>query len=164
MKSFFAGNNIASCFNPVDMQTAANTGDWISMKNHGRLVFVLFKGIGTAGDDPIFKLQQGQTSAGTNAKDLLFTTIFKKVGVLTAIGQFTKVTQAAATSYVDTDSAEAATIMAVEVLAEQLDSDGGFDHVQLSVADVGGNAQLGCAFVLALDPRHAYEPSLSCID
>ncbi len=164
MKSFFAGNQIASCFNPVDMQTAANTGDWIGMKNFAMLVFVLFKGIGTAGDDPIFKLQQGIGAAGASPKDLLFTTIYKKVGVLTAIGQFTKVTQAAATSYVDTDSAEAATIMGVEVLAENLDSDGGFDHVQLSVADVGGNAQLGCAFVLGLNPRHAVEPSLSCID
>ena len=32
--------------------------------------------------------------------------------------------------------------------------DNGFNHIQLSVADVGGNAQLGCAFYVLFDPRY----------
>ncbi len=162
--NFFAGNQIQSCFDPVDLHTADNTGDWINIANFGALVFVLFKGIGAAGEDPVFKLQQAKDNAGTGAKDLLFTTIFKKIGVQTGISQFTKITQAAATSYVDTDSAEAASIIAVEVLPEMLDSDGGFSHVQLNIADVGGTAQLGGAFVLALNPLYGGEPSHTCID
>jgi hypothetical protein len=34
-----------------------------------------------------------------------------------------------------------------------LDSDGGFTHIQLSIPDVGGNAQLGAAFYIMLNPR-----------
>ncbi len=144
--------DITSAFVPVDMQTAANSGDWVNLKSYDRVLAVLFKAIGTAGDDPIFKLQQATDNTGAGAKDLTFTTIWKKVGTLTGIAAWTKITQAAATSYVDTDSAEAQTIMAVEIRSEDLDAANNFTHVQLSVADVGGNAQLGCGFYIMLNP------------
>ena len=64
-------------------------------------------------------------------------------------------TQTAATTYTDAASAEAESITAVEISSEDLDVDNSFSHVQLSVADVGGNAQLGCGFYLMPDPRHA---------
>lgn len=165
-KGFLEGcHQIAAAFVPVDMQAGANNGDWVNMANYQRVLAVLFKAAGTAGDDPIFKLQQAKDAAGTGAKDLLFTTIYSKVGAaLTALGQFTKITQAAATSYTDATSAEAQAIIAVEVLAEQLDSDGGFTHIQLSVADVGGNAQLGCGFYIGCCPTYEVEPSLTMID
>lgn len=154
-EKFLQTANIVSAFVPVDMQTAANDGDWVSLANYQRCVAVLFKGIGTAGDDPVFKLQQATSAAGAGAKDLLFDVIYKKVGTQTGIGTFTRTTQSAATSYVDATSAEAQAIIAVEIDAEDLDVDGGFKFVQLSVADVGGNAQLGCGFYLMLDPRDA---------
>ena len=152
MQKFLEGANIVSAFVPVDMQTAANDGDWVNLTKWGRVVCVLFKGIGTAGDDPIFKLQQAKDAAGGSAKDLTFTDIWKKVGTQTGIANFTKATQAAATSHTDAVSAEAQGIFAVEIKASDLDSAGGFTHVQLSVADVGGNAQLGCGFYIMLDP------------
>jgi hypothetical protein len=61
---------------------------------------VLFhKGIGTAGDDPTLTILQGTDVAfGTN-KALNFTTIYTKQDLtqLSDVGQWTKVTQAAAT-------------------------------------------------------------------
>lgn len=160
---FFAGNQIVSAFIPVDMQTAANAGDWVSLKNHNRAVCVLFKAVGTAGDDPVFKLQQAKDNAGGSAKDLNFSVIFKKIGDQTAAGQnkFTRATQTAATSHTDAVSAEAAAIMAVEVDASELDVANGFNHIQLSVADIGANAQLGAAFYLLMEPRYGEEPSVT---
>jgi hypothetical protein len=152
---------IAAGFGPVDMNTAANNGDWVSMKNYQHLTVLFFKGVGTAGDDPILKLQQAKDVAGDSVKDLLFTEIFVKAGTLTSIGEFTKVTQAAATQYTNATHAEVAAIYAVEIDAEMLDSDGGFDCVQASVADVSGgaNPQLGALLYILSEPRHTPPPS-----
>lgn len=150
---FLETADIVAAIIPVDLQTGANNGDWVNLQNYGRCVAVLFKGIGTAGDDPVFTLKQATDNAGTGVKDLTFTTIYKKVGTQTSIAAFTKATQSAAASHTDTVSAEAQAIMAVEIRAEDLDADGGFTHVQLSIPDVGGNAQLGCGFYIMLDPR-----------
>ncbi len=150
---FLEQADIVAAFVPVDMSAAANDGDWVNLKNFGRCVAVLFGAAGTAGQDPIFKLQQATDSAGAGAKDLLFTTIDAKVGALAGVAGFTKVTQAAATSYTDPVSAETQKIIAVEIRAEDLDVAGGFTHIQLSVADVGAAAQLGAGFYIMLDPR-----------
>ena len=160
---FFEEAQIVSAFVPVDMQTGANDGDWVNLKNWRRCVAVLFKGIGTAGQDPIFKLQQAKDNAGGSAKDLDFTTISSKVGTQTGIAAFTRTTQTADTSYTDDESAEAQAIIAVEVNADELDVNGGFTHIQLSIADVGGAAQLGCAFYVLCDPRHGGDSVPSAI-
>lgn len=147
---------ISSCFVPVDMQAAANTGDWFNMGPFRKVIAVLFKAAGTAGDDPVITLEQATSNAGAGNKALNFTTIYSKVGTLTGVGTFTKVTQAAANTYTDATSAEAQAIIAIEIDASDLDVANGFTHIQMSVADVGGNAQLGCAFYLGL-PRIAQD-------
>lgn len=146
--------NIEAAFVPVDMQAGANAGDWVNMALYTTCIAVLFKAAGTAGDDPIFKLQQAQAADGTGAKDLLFSVIYKKVGTLASVATFTRTEQTAATSHTDAVSAEAQGIFAVEVNAEDLDINNGFTYVQLSVADIGTNAQLGCAFYLMMNPRY----------
>ena len=150
---------IVSAFVPVDMQAAANNGDWVSLKNYGRVAVVLFKAAGTAGDDPIFTLRQATAVDGSGAKALNFTRIDSKVGTLTAVGTFTKNTQTAANIYTDTVSAEAQAIMVVDIGPEHLDVANGFDCVQLQIPDVGGNAQLGCGFYILYDPRYAGQAS-----
>ena len=152
-EQFFQTANIVSAFVPVDMKTGANTGDWVSLADYHRCVAVLFKAAGTAGDDPVFRLQQARDNIGSGVKDLNFTTVYSKVGTQTGIASFTRTTQTAATSYTDATSAENQALIAVEINAADLDVNGGFTHVLLSVADVGVNAQLGCAFYLMLDPR-----------
>jgi hypothetical protein len=146
---------IVAGFGPVDMQTAANDGDWVSLKNYNHVAVVLFKAAGTAGDDPTLTLEQATGVAGTGAKALTFTTIHTKQGTLTSVGTFTKVTQAAAATYTDATSAEVAAIWVVEFDAQDLDVEGGFDCIRARVADVGGNAQLGCLFYLLSEPRYS---------
>lgn len=145
---------IVSAIVPVDLQAAANNGDWVSLKNYGRCAIVLFKAAGTAGDDPVFTLRQATDVSGTGAKELTFTRIDSKVGTQTAVGTFTKATQAAANTYTDAVSAEAQAIMVVDIKAEDLDVANDFDCIQLQIPDVGSNAQLGCALYLLHEPRY----------
>lgn len=155
---------IASGFVPVDLQTAANEGDWVSLANYGHLAVVFFKAAGTAGDDPVLTLQQATDVAGSGAADLTFTTIHTKQGAaLTAVGQYTEVTQSAATSYTDATSAELQAIWIVEIQPEDLNRDDGFHCVRATVADVGGNAQLGCLLYLLSNPRYAGDELVSAI-
>lgn len=152
---FLENANIVSAFVPVNMAGAANNGDWVNLSKFGRLVAVLFKGAGTAGEDPIFTLRQATDAAGSGAKALNFTEVWEKVGAQTGIANFTRVQQTAASTYVNAASAEAEGVFAVEIRAEDLDVEGGFTHVQLQVPDVGAGAQNGCGFYVMLDPRHA---------
>lgn len=152
---------ICAAFGPVDLSAAANSGDWVSLKDFDSCAIIFFKGAGTAGDDPTLTLLQATDVAGTSSKALDFTRIDVKQGTLTALGAFTTVTQAAANTYVDLTSAESAGIYVIEIRADELDVANGFDCVQFSVADVGTNAQLGAALYLLRGSR--YNPPLSAI-
>lgn len=153
---------IAAGFVPVNMASGANDGDWVSMKFYRHLTVVLFKGAGTAGEDPTITMEQATAVAGTSAKALTFTTIYKKQGAdLFTIGQFTKVTQAAAATYTDGTLAEEQAIVLIEFNAEDLDVEGGFDCVRARVADVGNSSQIGGLLYILSGPR--YTPPQSAI-
>lgn len=153
-EKFLQQATIEAAFVPVDMSAGANNGDWVSLENYERCVVVLFGAAGTAGDDPVFKLQQATAADGTGAKDLDFTVVYEKVGTLSSVTSWTRTEQAAATSYTNAASAEAQKLIAVEVKADELDVDNDFAFLQLSVADVGTNAQVGAGFYIMLDPRY----------
>ena len=140
--------DIVPAFVPVDMQSAANNGQWVSMKNINRLVCVLFKAAGTAGDDPVLTIKQATSNAGGGAKALTFTRARTKIGAIAGTPQWTIVTQAAANTFTPTSAANPA-VIAVEIQANDLDVTNGFSYVQLSVPDTGSNAQLGTAFYIA---------------
>jgi len=151
---------IVEGFPPRDLSSGANTGDWVSLKNYKHITILFGSGVGTAGDDPTLTIQQAQDVAGTGAKALNFTTIYRKQAAtsLAAVGQWTKATQALANSYTDSDAAEQDALWAVEFDADQLDVDGGFDCVQASVADVGVNAQPGFLLYILTEPRYPSAP------
>jgi hypothetical protein len=149
--------NIASAFIPVDMAAAANDGDWVNMSLYDRCLCVLFKAAGTAGQDPVFTTRQATDNAGAGAKALNFTTIYEKVGTLTAVGVFTRVTQTAANTYTNLASAENAAIIAVEFKAAELDHSNAFNFLQMQIPDVGAAAQLGGALYLLYNARFAQQ-------
>lgn len=151
--------NIGSVIAPVDLSTAANTGDWINVSKYHDFMLVLFKGVGTAGDDPTITIEQATAAAGTGNKALKFTTLYTKQDTaLTSVGTWTEVTQAAANTYTDATSAEDQALWAIPFNTDELDIDGGFTHVQASVGDVGTNAQIGCAFIILGTPKYAGAP------
>lgn len=151
-------SQIVSGFVPVDMQSAGNDGDWVSLKNYNHVAVVFFKALGTADDDPTLTIEQATNVAGGSATGLNFTDIYVKQGaLLTAVGQWTKVTQSAASSYTDLTSAELQAIWVVEFDGPDFDVANGFDCIRGRVADVGGNPQLGCLLYVLTSPRHGLE-------
>lgn len=158
--------NIVPAIIPIDLATGANNGDWVGFAEYNRCLVVLLTDVGTAGEDPIFNLQQASDNAGTGAKDLLFTNIYEKEGAtaLNAIATFTLVTQTAATSYTSATGGENEQLICVDVHANDLDVEGGFTHLRLDVADTGGTAgKLGAALYVMYDPRHLQESNLTAI-
>lgn len=145
---------IVSGFVPVNLATAANTGDYVSLKNYGRCAVVFFAAAGTAGDDPTITLTQAQDVGGTGVKNLTFTRLDHKQGTLTSVGQFTTVTNADH-DYTDATSAEIQKVWVIDVRAEDLDIAGGFDCLKAEVSDVGTNSQIGCLLYILHDPRTA---------
>ena len=158
---------VVSAFVPVDLQTAANTGDWVSMKGYERCTFIFFAAAGTAGDDPTITALQTVDVADTGSvnKAVSFAggVVYTKMGTLTAVGEFTKSTTTTANTHTDATSAEVQKIWVVDIKGEDLDVDGGFDCVRVSVGDVGGNAQLGCGLYILWGARYGKPALLSAI-
>ena len=152
---------IAESFPVVDLQTAANTGDWISMRQYDRLLILFASGVGTASDDPTITISQASDNAGTGSKALNIVTtpvqVWKKQAAtsLAAVGQWSDASAGVtANAWTDLTSAEQDLLLAIEFKADQLDVDNGFDHVQASVDDIGSNAQPGVVLMILGDPSH----------
>jgi hypothetical protein len=133
----------------ADSQGASGlAGDYISLKNAKGIVYMFAKAAGTANDDPVLTFRQAQDVAGTAVKDLaVVTTHHQKQAAtdLTGTGTWTKVTQAAgATITLNSTSAEQVGLYAIEIEADLLDVDNGFDCIICNVADTGAaGAQYG---------------------
>lgn len=154
--------DIAPAFRPVDLQTAANDGDWVCLKGYQGVGILFHSAIGTAGDDPTLTLEQATSVAGGSSKALgAIATVFTKQAAtnLLSIAGWTKVTQSAASTYTNDTSAEQEALWWVYVDAQQLDRANGFDCIRARVADVGGNAQLGAAYYFLMYPRFGATPA-----
>ena len=80
--------------------------------------------------------------SGTGAKALNFTDVYVKNGAdLQAIGEFTLVTQASGNTYAPAAGNTQLLAVGIEVNAEDLDVDAGFDCVRARINDVGTTAQ-----------------------
>lgn len=154
--------DIVSGFVPINIGSA-RAGDVVSMKNWGRCAIVFFGAAGTAGEDPTLTVEQCSNVAASNAKAINFTRVDIKQGTLTAVETWTKVTQAAGNTYTNTDAAEIQKIWVVEVKAEDLDVDNGFDCIRASVGDAGSTNQLAAMLYLLHEPRFAKEGGVSSI-
>jgi hypothetical protein len=151
---FFEQATIVPAFDPVDMSTGANNGIWVSMANYNRMAAVLFKGAGAAGQDPVFTLMQAKDASGAGAKALNFSRIHEKIGAPsdTTVQDMALVVQAIANTTTPVSAADSA-VMAVDIKVSDLDVQGGFSWVQLSVPSVGANPQLGCGFYMMFQAR-----------
>lgn len=144
---------IVPAFPPINLGSA-RTGDVVSFKNYRRCLVVFHKNVGPANDDPTITLAQGTDVAFGTTKALTFTTIYTKEDLtkLTDVGQWTKVTQAAAATYTTTTSAENELMWAIDFKATDLDVTNGYDCLRASVGDVGTNTSIGTIWYLLYDP------------
>ena len=149
---------------PVNIAAGAQSGDWVNLKNYNRCAILLIKGVGIAGEDPVITVEQATSAAGAGAKALNFARIDKKQGTaLDTIGQFTKVTQSEANTYTDDASGEVQAIWAIDIKAEDLDTDGGFTFLRASLNDPGTTSQLATVLYLLREPRYGQEALPSAI-
>jgi hypothetical protein len=166
-------SQIVQAFKPVALNSGAPTIDWVSLKEYGRCSVVLTKAVGTAGDDPTITLLQATDVTGTGSKALTINRVDKKQAAtdLTAVGQFTTSTPASpathdtfnANTWTNSDLAEDAAVIVIEVKAEDLDINNGFDCVSITIADVGTNAQLAAGLFVLHEPRDQTVPLPSAI-
>lgn len=147
--------DISAGFTPVNLATAANTGKRVYLKDAAACTVVIYKGAGTAGDDPTITLKQHTASTAGTTADLAIIDHYYKKSETTLDGDETwvKETQTAAATIVDPGgdgtSAEEEQIIVIEVDAAQLSD--GYKYISVDVGDVGTNAQLGCALYILHD-------------
>lgn len=139
---------------PIDLGSARSS-DIISLKNHGRCAIVFYKEAGSASEDPTLTLLQATSVAGSSSKALsCITEIWTKQGTLTSTGTWTKTTQAAANTYVNLTASENEAIWVIDIQADSLDVDNGFDCIQVTIADAGSTNQMGALLFVLHEPRY----------
>lgn len=145
--------DIGLAWAPVDTQSADITGKRISMAGASGCTIVVIKGAGTAGDDPVFDLQQHTAYTGGTTADLDKIAYYyvKQETALDNDESWSKVTQSAASEVTgDGTSAESQAIYVFEVEAASLDA--GYTHISLNLADTGSaGAQLASAIYILHD-------------
>lgn len=130
---------------PKDITGSAQAGDYVSLKEAAGIVFLILQGA-WAGGTPAVTISQATdvTNSQSDAKAVSFTEAYRKTGLSNT--QWTKFTVSSDTFNLTTT---ANTVTAIEIGADQLDRDNGFDCVQLNVATPGANADLlASAYIL----------------
>lgn len=144
---------------PVDLNTAAVTGNRVSMKNARRCTFIVAIGASSSSTAHLFTLRQHDAASSGNSKDLaVINPYYTEIGAATS---FSKVIPGSATAAYDLHSvlADAKAVLVFEVLAEDLDITNGYAWVSMDTADTGA-AQLGSVVALV---EESYEPAYGTV-
>lgn len=145
---------------PVDMNTAAITGARISMKESDRVAIVCNMGDSVAAVVDFTLKQHNAASGGTSKVLAVANPYFKKVGAATS---FTKVepTVAASNFVLSSDFAAEPGMVVFEVLAADLDINGGFTHLSIDAADSTAAKLISIEYVShEVDKKPAYAEAL----
>lgn len=155
---------IVPAFGPVNLATAANNGDYVSLKNYKHVAVVFHSMVGTAGEDPTLTITQASDVSGTGAKALNINTAkaYKKQAAtnLLSTGAWSSASGDVSTNTLTNGtSAEEEALWVVEFDSDELDVDNGFDCFRASVADVGSSSQLGACYYILSEPRYQAQPT-----
>lgn len=148
-------SNVKQAFLPVDLNTAAVTGARVSMKDVKRCAIVVSCGASTAASVVCTLRQHNAASAGTSKDLSVMNRYFVKAGAATSFTE-TEPTVAAA-AYTIAALADDEGLVVFEVLAEDLDVNGGFNYVSVDIADSAA-AKIGAGLYI-LDSN--YKPAYS---
>ena len=141
MEKFLAEANVLkSAIAPQDINGAGATGERFDMSKSARCAVVINLGASTGADLDVTLRQHDAASAG-NSKDLeVANAYYHKVG---AALSFTKVdVEVAAAAYDLASINDDAGIVVFEVLASNLDVNGGFNHFSIDVNSPGAVAKI----------------------
>lgn len=138
---------VVSAFVPIDTNAAAQTGDWVHMREYRRCQIILSTGA-WAGGTAAVTLNQAKTNAGGSSKALAFTRYWLSTALTTDIPTLTTVVA-------NTFNLSAANKIAViEVHVNDLDVANGFYYVNVATASPGANADLVCGIYVLYDPAY----------
>lgn len=132
----------------VDLNAAAITGERISLEKGDR-VAIVFQGGASTGSTVQLTLRQHNAATAGVSKDLLSDNpIYVKAAPATV---FTKIepTAKAALKDLSAQLGGAAGVAVIEVLAEELDVDGGFKFLSVDIADAGTAKVAATLYVLS---------------
>lgn len=134
----------------VDADTAAVTGDYVSMKGYNKLL-ILIQVAAWPADTAAVTIEQATVVAGSDSKALGMTKQWSKTGLVDAAW-----TEAAVTNNTfDIASNVDNEMYAIVVNASDLDVANGFDCVTVKVADPGtASSMFGVTYFL-FEPRYA---------
>lgn len=151
---FLEKQNIKLAHLPVDLNTAAITGERIKVATGDKVAIVAAFGDSTSATAVQYTLRQHNAASSGTSKDLTSANpYFYKKGAETS---FTKVTPSSAAALVDvtTQFASDEGVLVIEVLGEQLDVKNGFFWLSVDIADAGA-AKLGSTMYVLQDVRNA---------
>lgn len=143
-----------------------DTGDYISLKNYGKvlILWAFSDGTATSGDIDIEVYQStnvANSPADAKALDICKTgRIYSKLHATTlaAVGQWTKETQASADEiYDDEASGEQIGMIGIEVRADDLDVTGGFNCIRVDLDEIT-TEKLVCGLYILMDPKYPAAP------
>lgn len=159
------GINMHPAFLPIDTD-ADQTGDYVSLKDYGKVGVWFIKAAGSANDDPTLTLYEAINVAGDDNQTLavIDTHWIKQAATnLTGVGTFTRTTQTkAATIVFNATSGEQAILDYFEIDAATLSD--GFDCIRVdcaNAADVG--PQYATVLYQMLEPRYSGATAVSAI-
>ena len=138
--------DVGHVWTPQDFHTSGVTGAWVSLKRASGVLFVVQFKAGTSGDNATLTLQEATTFAGAGNQNLaVIDHWYLKANAtptsdLTGAEVWVQETQAAAATVVAT--AADYQLIAIEVLAEQLDA--GYSFVNLSAGSTSAAQIASC--------------------
>lgn len=154
--------DIGSAFTPVDFNTSdAATGHRVHLRRAQAITFVLYKGAGTAGADPVVTVQEHTAASSGTSTDLAVITEFYKKEETTLDGDevWVRTAQAAAaTANMGLTSAEQEGIYVLEFEASQLSA--GYEWISCNIAATVANAQLVAGLYIVHGLLTQREPTL----
>lgn len=154
--------DIGSAFTPVDFNTSdAATGHRVHLRKATAIAFVLFKGAGTAGADPVVTVQEHTAATSGTSTDLAVITEFYKKEEATLDGDevWVRTAQAAAaTANMGITSAEQEGIYVLEFEASSLSA--GYEWISCNIAATVANAQLVSGLYIVHGLLNQREPTL----
>lgn len=144
-----------SVVDPVDLNTAAVTGNRVLIQDAKRVTFVCVVGTSTSATALQFTTRQHNAASSGTSKDLVEANpYYTKIDVATA---YTKVSPVSAAALKDllASVGDHKAVLIFEVLAEDLDVENGFNYVSIDTADSGA-AKL-CSIMAYVDSD--YKPA-----
>lgn len=179
-RSFFeSGHDIIPLLNQADANAATLTGDWVKMRDYDRVGILLAKYGAEDVDDSSLQFLQATDAAGSGSKALNLVAnrpIHYKTGVLTSQSVWTKTSLSAAadglafgsavpsgSTRVIADVGTNALLLYTEILANELDVDGGFDWMTCFLGNNANNALLFSAWAILIGGNYKGAVPLTAI-